>query len=60
MRSPNRVVVTRDMILRANQNIIAGRRYSKEIEEAAACRPRLTPEEINRAWAKINVEQKSN
>ena len=54
MSTPSRVVVTKDLNLRANKNIIEGKRYPREIEEAAARRPRLTPEEINRAWAKVH------
>ncbi|MBQ7606509.1 MAG: hypothetical protein IJU76_00760 [Desulfovibrionaceae bacterium] len=50
----DRIVVTEDLIRRVNQAAIEGRKYPKEIMEAAARRPRLTAEEINRVWAKVN------
>lgn len=53
-----RIVVTMDLIRRVNQAAIDGKRYPKEIMEAAARRPRLTAEEINRVWAKVNGTQR--
>ena len=56
----NRIVVTEDLIRRANQAAIDKKKFSKEIEEAAASRPRLTSEEINRVWAKVNGTTQAN
>ena len=53
-----RIVITEDLICRVNQNAIDGKKYPREIEIAAASRPRLTREEINRVWAKVNGTQK--
>ena len=49
-----RIVVTEDLIRRANQAAIDGKKFSREIEDAAASRPRLTMDQINEVWAHVN------
>ena len=46
--------VTVDLVRRANRAAIEGKRYAPHIEAAAAKLPRLTVEEINRAWSRVN------
>lgn len=46
--------VTVDLVRRANRAMIEGKVYAPHIEAAAARLPRLSAEEINQAWAKIN------
>lgn len=46
--------VTVDLIRRANQATIEGRKYAPHIEAAASRLPRLTAKEINSAWAESN------
>ena len=52
-----RIVVTEDLIRKVNQEAIEGKKYPRDVEIAAASRPRLTPEEINRVWAQVNGNQ---
>lgn len=47
--------VTVDLVRRANRAIIEGKVYAPHIE-AAARLPRLSAEEINKAWAKAVLE----
>ncbi len=50
----NKRHVTVELVKRVNRALIEGKRYASHIEEATARLPRLTPEEINAAWAKAN------
>ena len=56
----DRVVITEDLVRRANQAAIEGKRYSRDIEDAAAKMPQLTADEINNAWASANGSKKDN
>ena len=46
--------VTVDLIRRANQATIEGKKYAPHIEDAASKLPRLTAKDINRVWAESN------
>ncbi len=46
--------VTVDLVRRANRAIIEGKVYAPHIEAAVSRLPRLSADEINKAWAKVN------
>lgn len=54
------IVVTEELIRRVNKNLIEGKRYPQDCVDAAARLPRLTPEQINGAWAKVMRDARAN